>query len=201
MARPPATETQRRQARNSIRRAAAELATEGGATSVTVRKVATRAGVSVGTVYTHFDNLSTLMRSLWTPVIDEADRKLTVVAETHPDPLDRIRAMLHEYATLAGSNEALHRNTLLFVRPADAPAPDTSPAHDLALHRLLTEAILDGQANDMVIDGDPIQLAELMWAGVHGALALPVNADIYELQPARQQVALMIDLLLTSLRR
>lgn len=199
MARPPATPEQRREGRNTIRRAAIELVAEDGAASVTARKVATRAGVSVGTVYTHFGSLGELMRSLWTPVIEEANRKLAAVADSYPDPFDRIRAILGEYASLVASNEVLHRNTLLFVRPASAPAPQMFPADDLELHRLLTQAICDGQAHGLIIDGDPVRFAEVLWAGVHGALALPVNADIYELEPAPQQVELMTDLLIASL--
>lgn len=200
MARPPATPEQRRQARNDIRRAAADLAIEGGVPSVTVRKIATQAGVSVGTVYGHFDSLGDLMRSLWTPAIEEANRKLAATADAYPDPIDRVRAMLGEYAALATTNEALHRNTLLFVRPAGAPTPEQFPADDLDFHRLLTQAIRDGQGKGVMVVGDPVQLAQLMWAGVHGALALPVNADIYKLEPADQQVQLMIDVLTTSLR-
>lgn len=199
MARPPATTEQRREARNAIRRAAIEIVTEDGTASVTARQVASRAGVSVGTLYTHFDSLSDLMRSLWTPVIEEADLKLAAVAAACPDPLDRIRAILGEYASLALSNHVLHRNTLLYVRPANAPAPERFPANDLQLHRLLQQAISDGQHQGEIIEGDAVRFAQLLWAGVHGALALPVNADIYELEPAAQQIALMIDSLITAL--
>lgn len=199
MARPPATPEQRRQARNAIRQAAAEVAAEYGAAGVTARKVATRAGVSVGTLYSHFDDLSDLLRSLWTPIIAEADSKLTAVADAYPDPVDRVRAILGEFVTLVTGNEVLHRNTLLFVRPQTSEAPTQLPPNDLALHRLLVEAIREGQDAQAMIDGDPVQLAQVMWAGVHGALALPVNTDLYQLEPAVQQVGLMIDMLLASL--
>jgi len=199
MARPPATAEQRRQARNAIRQAAAEVAAECGAASVTARKVATRAGVSVGTLYSHFDNLSALLRSLWTPIIAEADHELAAVAEAYRDPIERVRAILGEYAALVASNEVLHRNTLLFVRPQTSEAPAQLPPNDLAFHRLLVEAIREGQDAGAMTQGDPVQLAQVLWAGVHGALALPVNSDLYELEPAAQQVDLMIDLLVASL--
>lgn len=199
MARPPATPGQRRQARNAIRQAAAEVAAEYGAAGVTARNVATRAGVSVGTIYSHFDDLSDLLRSLWTPIIAEADSKLAAVAEAYPDPVDRVRAMLGEFVALVAGNEVLHRNTLLFVRPQTSEAPTPLPPSDLALHRLLVEAISEGQDKGLVIDGDAVQLTQLLWAGVHGALALPVNTDLYQLEPAEQQVDLMIDMLIASL--
>ena len=199
MARPPATTEQRREARDTIRRAAGDLVAEEGPTGVTVRKVATRAGVSVGTVYSHFSNLQSLMRSLWTPVIREANRTLIAVAANHPDPLERLRVLLGTYVSLAVGNETLHRNTLLYVRPANQPTPTPLPLADLDFHRLLVEAVHDGQSAGLIIDGDETELAQVLWAGVHGAVGLPVNTDIYELEPAEQQADLMIRLLLASL--
>lgn len=200
MARPSATAEQRRQASEAIRRAAVDLSVEGGVASITARSVAERAGVSVGTLYSHFDNLGDLMRSLWTPVIAEAGQKLATIAASYPNPIDRVQAMLVEYTALVLGNEALHRNTLLFVRPTNDPAPQQLPPDELDLHRLLTEAIREGQDAGLIIDGEAVQLTQLLWAGVHGALALPVNADLYALEPAEQQVVLMIDLLVASLR-
>ncbi len=201
MARPPATPEQRREAREAIRRAAADLIAQDGPTGVTVRKVASLAGVSVGTVYGHFESLGDLMRSLWVPMIEEASRKLVATAEAYPDPLDRIPALLGDYVALALGDQSLHRNTLLFVRPASSPVPDRFPADSLALHRLLCEAIQEGQAANTIVEGEPAQLAQLLWAGVHGALALPVNADIYELEPADTQAQLMIDTLARAITK
>ena len=65
MPRPALTEEQRRATRRRIRRAASELYAEAGLSRISARAVAERAGVSVGTLYTHFDNLTDLMRSLW----------------------------------------------------------------------------------------------------------------------------------------
>lgn len=200
MARPAQTPEQRRTARRGIQRAAAELATESGAASVTVRNVAARAGVSVGTVYSHFDGLAELMRSLWTPVVDEANVKLAAVVDAHPEPVARIAAVLGHFVELALGQPAFHRSTLLFVRPANSPAPEQRPADELDFHRALADAIRAGQLDGAIVDGDPAILAQLLWAGVHGALALPVNTDIYELRPAEDQARLMIDTLLGAIR-
>ena len=65
MARPTLTDEQRRATRQKIRKAASELHAELGIANISARGVAERAGVSVGTLYTHFGNLTTLMQSLW----------------------------------------------------------------------------------------------------------------------------------------
>lgn len=199
MARPPATPEQKSQARLVIQNAAAELTAEGGVANVTVRKVAERAEVSVGAVYAHFESIGELMRSLWTPVIEEANHKLQTVADSVNDPCDRIRSILNEYVVLATSNELLHRTTLLYVRPPDAPLPERLPASAATFHGLLADAIAEGQASGQIIEGAVTPLAQMLWAGVHGALALPVNADIYMLEPAVPQAQLMIDTLMSAL--
>ena len=199
MPRPPATPEQKREARNRIRRAATEVVAEEGPANVTVRKVAARAEVSVGTVYSHFDSLGDLLRSLWIPVIAEADRKLAAAVDGASDPIERVRVILGHYVDLALGNQVLHRSTLLFVRPANVEAPQPLPLDELVFHRLLVEAVTDGQAAGALVDGDPTQLAQMLWAGVHGALALPVNNDIYDLEPADQQARLMIDTMVGAL--
>ena len=76
MARPAATPEQRARKRFLIRDAAAELAREVGPAGVTIRKIAERAGVSVGTVYKHFGSLTDITRSLWTEPVAEANQRM-----------------------------------------------------------------------------------------------------------------------------
>ena len=64
MARPAASPEQRDRQRGRIRRAAAEVYAENGLLGVTARAVAQRAGVSTGTIYSYFDGLQGLMRSI-----------------------------------------------------------------------------------------------------------------------------------------
>ena len=65
MARPTLTKEQRAEIRSRIRKAATELYPESGLSDISARGIAKRAGVSVGTIYSYFDNLPELMQSLW----------------------------------------------------------------------------------------------------------------------------------------
>lgn len=199
MPRPPASPEQRNEQRNRIRRAAADLYAEQGPRGVTVRAVAKGAGVSTGTLYSYFDNLQAIMRSLWTGPVAEVGRKLEAVAQNHPDPEERVRALLHGYADFARDEPEIHRGAMMFVRPGSVAAPERQPAEELPFYRLVREAIDDGQADGSFRAGDPAVHAQTLWAGVHGALALPVHMDAYEIQPAAALVASMIDALVGSL--
>lgn len=199
MARPAATADQREEQRNRIRHAAAELYREGGVSALSVRAVAKRAGVSTGLLYRYFADMSELMRSLWIGPVVEFGHEVEAIAAAEPDPLARIEALLTAYARWVGANPDVHRGVLLFVRPDSTGLPAPVDPDTLALHRALRTAVADGQATDRIRAGDPTELAQVLWAGMHGALALPVNFDRYAIAPPSDLAPAMIATLLASL--
>ncbi len=198
MARPRATPEQRAEERRLLRQAASELYGEGGAGAVTVRSVTKRAGVSSGALYNAFSGLPELMRSLWVGPVIEAGRRIEELAAATPDPLERIRAILHGFVDFVVEHPDVHRNVLLYVRPSSMPEPPAQPADQLPMFALIRRAIEDGQHDGSIRPGDPSQLAQLLWAGVHGALALPINTEIYALDAGDKIAPDMIDLLVQA---
>ncbi len=197
--RPAATPEQRAEQRQRIRRAASELHQEGGLRAVTVRAVAARAGVSTGLLYSYFANLSDLMRSLWQVPIAELGRSLAAVEQAEADPLTRIERLLLTYIDFTVANEETHRGLLLFVRPPDSATELNNDPDDLMLFASLRRAVEDGQATGSIREGDPRSLAQLLWSGIHGALALPVNIDTYDLTDGPTAATEMIPALTHSI--
>jgi len=188
MARPKATPEQRAEVRRSIQRAATELYREQGLTSISARAVAKRAGVSVGTIYSYFGDLAGLGQSLWEGRVARQEDEFRQIAGQHSDPAARIEALLRAYLAFGIEQRDLYRNALMFVRPGALEKPDTQPVSDFAFPTLLKAAIEQGQAAGTVMDGDADTLAQMLWSGVHGALALPVNLDRVELKPAAEML-------------
>ncbi len=193
MARPKATPEQREQVRRSIQSAASELYRAGGIGAISARAVATKAGVSVGTIYSYFGDLTGLGRSLWTGRVAEQDDKFRALAARYPDPLERLRALLEAYLAFGIEQSDLYRNVLLFVRPGNLAKPDKEALTGFAFPTLLRAAIEDGQASGQVIAGDVEDLVQVMWSAVHGVLALPVNMERLDLQPAEALVDATVD--------
>lgn len=198
MARPPASPEQRRRQRDRIRRAAAEVYQELGIGGVTARAVSARSGVSTGTLYSYFANLEDLMQSLWVGRVASANRRLESIVADEADPLRRIRALLVAYADFARDEPEVFRGVLLYVRPSSSPAPTADPPTELPFYRLLRDAVADGQDAGAVRAGDPDELAVVLWAGVHGALALPVNMSRFTIPSPPELAPVMIDTLLAS---
>ena len=200
MPRKPATEEQRREVRRRIRRAAAEVYAEKGAIGVSVRAIAERAGVSTGTLYGYYESLGELMRSLWAGPVAKASEGLEEIAKANPDPRERIRALLEAYAEFALENRDVFRGALLFVRPQPLPESERRPLDQFVFYDLLRAALREGQAAGQVRAGNADELAQVLWAGIHGALALPVNLDIATFAPPETLARQTTQALLRSLR-
>lgn len=183
MARPKATPEQREEVRRSIQRAAAALYRETGPAGVSARAVAKKAGVSVGTIYAYFGDLAGLGQSLWEGRVAKQEEAFRKIASTHADPLDRIEALLDAYLNFGIEQHELYRSVLLFVRPDAMATPEKQPISTIAFPVLLQAAIEEGQATGKVHNGDATDLAQLLWSGVHGAIALPTNLSRVALKP------------------
>ena len=83
MPRRPATESQREEVRQKIRNAAKAIYREKGITGISARAIAVSAGVSVGTIYSYFGDLQTLMQSLWLEPLDRFPRPVGIPDSTH----------------------------------------------------------------------------------------------------------------------
>ena len=201
MARPQATPEQRAELRKRIQRAAAEIYNQEGITAISARAVAKGAGVSVGTIYAHFDGLPELMRSLWTGHVERFEVTLRELAAGEPDPVKRVAALLTAYIEFGLANSELYRGVFMFVRPAGLERPEQAALDSAAIWELLEEAIKEGQDQAEFAAGDPKRLAQILWSGVHGCLALPVNFDDFGLATAKQTGSKTVDLLVKAIRR
>lgn len=177
MARPKASPEQRAQVRRSIQQAASDLYRAEGLSAISARAVATKAGVSVGTIYSYFGDLTGLMQSLWTGPIAQLEAELRALAAQYEAPIPRIEALLRAYLTFGTEQTVLYRNALMFVRPSALETPQKQALSEFAFPTLLRAAIEQGQAAGDVVPGDPHALVQVLWSGVHGGLALPINMD------------------------
>ncbi|MEM8620067.1 MAG: TetR/AcrR family transcriptional regulator [Actinomycetota bacterium] len=199
MARPTATDEERADQRRRLRRAAAELHAEGGPAAVSVRAVAKRAGVSTGLLYSYFANLSDLNRSLWMGPIAELGRSLAEVERDGAEPVERIGQLLDAYVAFTTTHSDTHRWLLLWVRPPNSTTDRNDDPDELMLFASLRRAIEDGQADGTIRAGEARVMAQTLWSGVHGALALPINIDTYDLADGPSIAGEMIASLVRSI--
>ncbi|MCR9277011.1 MAG: TetR/AcrR family transcriptional regulator [Pseudomonadaceae bacterium] len=196
MPRPALTEEQKQQTRRNIRSAAARLYATAGLEKISARAVADEAGVSVGTLYTHFDSLTALMQSLWKQPVRKLIAELENEISGIDEPLDRVRSILKSYAAFANDNRAVYRGAFMYVRPQSHDKPSAVALQDDRFFSMLTNAIEAAQERSQARNGDPAALAQLIWSAVHGAIALPLNVDRLALAPPEESTGPMIEALL-----
>lgn len=200
MARPKATPEQREEIRRGIQKAAAAIYRANGIGGISARAVAKEAGVSVGAIYAHFGDLTGLMQSLWTGRVDKQNAVFRMIAAEHERPLDQITALLREYLNFGTANAQLYRNAFLFVRPESHETPEKQSPQSMEFAALLTRAIRSGQANGDVIEAEPETIMQILWSGVHGAIALPFNFDRLDFAPASEIAETMVEALVKAVR-
>ncbi len=198
MARTAATPEQRAQIREQIRVAAAAVYEEKGMAGTSARAIAVKAGVSVGTLYSYFANLPDLMRSLWAEPVEEEMVQLRAAISETTDPLDAVQLLLKGYASFAFRRPDVLKGAFLFVRQDDGSPLPPAPA-SVEFQRMLIDAIEAGQKTGQIKSGPADQMARTLWAGVHGALALPINIESLDFGPPTQLVDDMIETLMGSI--
>ena len=198
MARPKATPQQREHIRLSIQKAASDIYRANGVSGISARAVAKEAGVSVGAIYAHFEDLTGLMQSLWTGHVERQNEKFEQIAEAQETPLNRIRALLTEYMRFGIENADLYRHAFMFVRPESHEKPVAEPPTSTSFAALLKQAIEDGQESGAVAMSHPDTITQLLWSSLHGAIALPINFDRLDFMPSSEVSEAMVEMLMKT---
>ena len=175
MPRPALTDEQRKVIRHNIRNAAAQLYADNGLSNISVRAIAERAGVSVGTVYAYYGSLSELLQSLWRQPAAKLVKQMTQLSHDLNNPVELLSALLQAYVIFSEDEPQVFRSAFLFVRPEAVQPPDQIALNDDTFFMLFTQAIANGQQGGQFRQGDPANLAQMVLSAVHGALSLPIN--------------------------
>ena len=164
---PPNREPRRRTRSHEVRRvlldAATALLEEEGLSALTIRAVATRAGVAPQSLYNRFGDKQGLLAA----IAEEhfSDLAHAMAAITEPEPRKRLRVagtIVHDLLT------AHPRSYDLMWAVPPGPATRDAFAH-------LVRMVEYGQAAGAFIPGDAASLASAIWASINGAITIEVR--------------------------
>ncbi|GAB93746.1 TetR/AcrR family transcriptional regulator [Gordonia rhizosphera] len=164
---PSKTRTPATEVRSALIAAGRRILEKEGAAALTVRAVATEAGVAPMGVYNHFEGKEGLLNAVVTAGYAEfAD----TVAATDSDAAMRLRNSGRNYRAFALANPTLY--SLMFSLECRADDEVAGRAFEV-----LADIIRFGQAGGTIRDGDALMLAAQTWACVHGAVSLELGAS------------------------
>jgi AcrR family transcriptional regulator len=164
--------------RSALVRAAMELLEEGGETSLSLRAVARRAGVSAAAPYRHYADREALVSAVAAVGYRELAERL---AAAHPSPstADQLASVAVAYVQFAIDRPALFR--IMFGEPCDHDN-DERLAATAAVSQYLREI-----ATRTFPKADAEAMATAIWALVHGLAFLYLDGKLDA--PTRTSVA------------
>jgi AcrR family transcriptional regulator len=190
--------------RNTILDAARELFVRDGIEAVTMRAIARRIEYTPTTIYHHFRDKQALLEELCLRDMGSLAHAFQRIGRIE-DPVERLRRIGLAYVDFAVDHPSHYRFMFLTLTPP-LQGPNGLPSPDENAYGILLETVREG------IDAgrfrpefdDPQELAQLMWAGVHGVVSLQIiKADEpwVEWRDVRETARAMIDLSLRGVLR
>ncbi len=161
--RTPAVQARLDAGRTKLLAAAVEVLSTKGYAGLSVASVAAAAGVSAGSVYTHFDGKSDLVVEIFRQVCTREVAAVVAVA-AHGSTSERVAAVVQTFAGRALKNRTMAY--ALLAEPVD-PAVD---AERLVFRRKFTAAFADAIVAGIAAGEIPDQDAAISAAGLVGAV-------------------------------
>jgi len=196
MARPKLTRHAEHATRSSLTQLALELYLGDGLDAVSFRKLAERAQVSHTYPYRFFENKEALLTAIRVLCSKRFSDFLRSHDEPDASPLKRVRAVTTHVVRFAREHPAEY--SLLFT--LDQPPPDRFDEL-LDIRQSLIDFVTDIAAQAVAAgqaSGNPQELAQLIWAGVHGLISLDLAKQLVHGQSIDTLLGPMVDRLLSG---
>jgi AcrR family transcriptional regulator len=158
--------------------AAREICFTDGASGISARKIAARAGCSATTLYLYYRNLDDLLHHLRMEGHGLLAAAFGRVDARRP-ALTRVRAMGRAYYRFGLANRAYYE--LMFVARASATPSRELVQREMYTLMLLRDVIQSGiDRGEFRRDVDPMVATNALWAEIHGVTALALSGMLVE---------------------
>ena len=189
--------------RGEILAAAKRLFAEEGYESATMRRIAASVGVSGAALYVYFPDKEAILHAIAEETFAELLAALEASRQGHNDPLRRLRAGLMTYIAFGRSRPDEYR--LTFQRKMiNPPAPGRRCSDIEAADRsfeILQRGVAELMDAGIFERGSSMQVAEALWACLHGVTALLLDHGEHLETDADTLAATVVDTALRGLAR
>lgn len=198
MARPALTSHEIDSRRDEILDVAQHLFETQGLEAVSLRRIATQAGISPATPYRYFPNKDQVLVGLQIRIYNELREQLSAAAKAETNATDKLRAIARAYVNFALNQPEAY--ALLFRVPVKPEAqPDLVVAKAAALD-VCRQAIALAETEDgLKLRSDALTAAHLFWAAAHGAVSLQLAEQLVVGRSLEQIVPILIATLMAGL--
>jgi AcrR family transcriptional regulator len=165
---------------------------DGGIAALSLRAVASAAGVSHAAPYHHFSDKAALVRAIGYEGLRLLDERMAIaLAAAGSDPGERLIALGNAYVVFAAESPA----HFIALRSAEMrePHPDEQQEEHGHTWERLTGAVAACQQAGLLAPGDPTLLAVGLWALVEGLADLWLTGPLPQFPHAAGGLAPMAD--------
>ena len=171
------TRTPSSDVRSALLEAAADLLESAGPDALSVRRIAAAAHVAPMGVYNHFDGKHGIVEALWVEAFDRL--RLTMESlQGVDDPGEALIEGFRRYRALAREHPMAYRLMFLDAVPGFTPSPEAAWTAALSFEALV-EAVRRAMVAGAVAASDAVQMAQVIWAAVHGWVSLELDGMIF----------------------
>ncbi len=182
-----ATRTPSAEVERSVIDAAEQLLVTDGPAALTVRGIASAAGVAPMSVYNHLGGKEGVLDALLERGFDALTEVMSQVGSD--DPYEDLAEAGRRYRAFA--REQPQRYLLMFERAVpDYEPSEATLGHAFAAFRQLERLVSRAMAAGVIIDGDAAEVAQRLWSSCHGLASLELHGFAFcEDLPAHQEAA------------
>jgi AcrR family transcriptional regulator len=190
----PRTRTPSADVTDSLLVAALDLLEEDGNDAITVRAVATRAGVAPMGVYSRFGSKDGLLEVLFVQGFTWLQE--TITEASGPDALARVRNGCIAYREFAVAHPHLYGLMFREMLELELSADSLDSAQQSFAQ--LVGRVGDAMSAGQLAPGDDVDVAQMLWNALHGGVSLELAGVTFSTDPART-FRLMIEAFLGGL--
>lgn len=185
--------------RQRILQAARDLIMRDGFEALTMRKIAEQVEYSPAAIYLHFKDRDEIAKQLSREGFAELFRALEP-AGRNANPVDRVRHIAQAYVQFGMENPETYRLIFMEYKYLAVVFGGDSQESEDPTSRAAFDLLVNAAAElPFRVDATPQQVAETLWAAVHGIVSLKLTCPVFPMSSAQELEGIMTAALLKGL--
>ena len=146
-----------------------------GHTSLSMRGIAKKVGVSATSIYLHFDNKDHLLHTLIEESVEALSVSIEEQVDENDDVITKFESIIHAYVNFALSNPEKYQIIYMVRSESMSRYPKEKFRRARRCYELLVKAIDNGVQEGVMEEKDPLTAAYSIWAQLHGITTVVLN--------------------------
>jgi AcrR family transcriptional regulator len=186
--------------REEILDAARTLFVKEGYESVSIRKIADKIEYAPGTIYLYFHDKAEILDRICEETFAKLLRKMDAIEHDTAAPLDKLRRGLRTYIQFGLENPNHYIVTFIQAKGhlGSKSVFETTGRKAFSCLRGGVQECVDA---GVLVSNDADELAQTMWAGIHGLTSLLITCTLFPFVEQNRLVDRMVHTLIEGVRR